>query len=754
MNYSPALVLTVALGTLQFCVPGSCQESSDDDVFRSHVRTTEALSPADELAALKVPDGFSVTLFASEPQIQKPLNMAFDADGRLWVSSSSEYPMPAKDGAGKDRITVLEDTDGDGTADQSHVFADNLNIPIGLYPWKDGVVVFTIPEIVFLRDTNDDGKADTREVLFGPFDTSRDTHGMNNAFRRGFDGWLYCCHGFNNQSKVKGTDGHQVEMNSGNTYRIRLDGSRIEHFTYGQVNPFGMTIDANGDLFTSDCHTKPVTLLLRDGYYESFGKPHDGLGFVPGVMNHLHGSTAIDAICQYQGTAFPESYRDDLFVGNVMTCRVHRNSIVRNGASIRMQEEEDFLVSEDPWFRPVDIQTGPDGGLYVADFYNRVIGHYEVPLDHPGRDRRRGRIWRIAYTGTSAGEALPVPKLSVADTGSLISSLSDPRKPVRQLVADEIVDRIGAPAIPRLTTALTTKLASGQDHTPVPQLLWCLQRLGGLSVSQLESALQSGEQRVQIHVMRICSERTDSTSVEPLIRTGFRDGAPQVQRAAADAASRHLSTLMLKEVINASALCPDSDVHLKHGLKIALRNQLRDDNVVEWFTNTVPPEVAAQAVAAVLPGLRSENAGSLAILLLKHGRFTASQQADVIRHAARYGTAESLNSLVRFAAALPASEIRLRTESWSALADALAARKAEPPAEFRRWSDQLSEEVFGAVDVDAVFWGQYSIDGKSPVAWKAEQRLAFPDAPRNHTFPEQSGLAVSEVWGQFDRVRL
>ena len=145
--------------------------SKDEDVFRSTVRTTEPLTPDQEREALKVPPGFKVTLFASEPQIQKPLNMAFDADGRLWVTGSNEYPYPAKAGEGHDSVRILEDTDGDGTTDKVTVFADNLNIPIGLYPYRDGVIVFSIPNILFLRDTDGDGKADSEEILYGPFDT-------------------------------------------------------------------------------------------------------------------------------------------------------------------------------------------------------------------------------------------------------------------------------------------------------------------------------------------------------------------------------------------------------------------------------------------------------------------------------------------------------------------------------------------------------------------------------------------------------
>ena len=255
-------------------------------------------------------------------------------------------------------------------------FADGLNIPMGLYPYGDGVICFSIPNIWHLRDTDGDDRADSREILYGPFDCTRDTHGMCNAFNRGLDGWLYACHGFNNQSTVAGQDGHQVTMQSGNTFRVRLDGSRIEHLGHGQVNPFGMTFDRLGDLFTADCHTKPINLILPGGYHDSFGKPHDGLGYVPNIMEHLHRSTGIAGIALGEATHFPAAYQTSSFGGNVVTSRINRNRLLRRGSSITAQEEPDFLVTSDPWFRPVDLQVGPDGARYVADFYNAIIGHY------------------------------------------------------------------------------------------------------------------------------------------------------------------------------------------------------------------------------------------------------------------------------------------------------------------------------------------------------------------------------------------
>src|SRR5262245_57554017 len=384
------------------------------------VAPTDPKLPADERKAFKVPDGFDVQLVASDPDIMKPMQIAFDAKGRLWVPTSQEYPFPAAGRPGRDKLYVLDDFGPDGKARKVSVFADDLNIPIGILPLPDGsVLVSSIdpgPEgskepagcwIWRLYDKDGDGKVDHREKLYGPFGV-RDTHGTVNSSTLMPDGWVYACHGYLNDSKVKGLDGHEVHMNSGNTFRFRPDGRRIEVFTRGQVNPFGMTFDPFFNLYTADCHSKPITQLIRGAVYDSFGKPHDGLGYGPNMLNHDHGSTALCGLAWYDADQFPAEFKGTMFLGNVVTNRINFDKIEFVGSTPKAVQQPDFLVSDDPWFRPVDIKLGPDGALYVSDFYNKIIGHYEVDLRHPGRDKTRGRVWRIVWTGKD-GKA-PSPK--------------------------------------------------------------------------------------------------------------------------------------------------------------------------------------------------------------------------------------------------------------------------------------------------------------------------------------------------------
>jgi len=415
------------------------------------VRETDALPPSEQQKALHVPDGFEIQLFAAEPMINKPINLTTDARGRVWVSSTVEYPFAAakdrwSDEQGsrvqgsRDAIKILEDTDGDGVADKVTDFADGLNIPTGVLPWhkpehQDGCIAWSIPNIWYFADTSGDGKCDLREVLFGPLGYERDTHGMCSSFRMGPDGWVYATHGFNNVSHFEADDGSTLDLHSGNVFRFRPDGSRIELWSGGQVNPFGLTFDRRGNLYSADCHSAPVYQLLKGAIYPSFGKPHNGLGFGPTMIEHSHGSTGICGIAWIDRDTWDWEWPHSVLIGNPVTSRINHDSIRFEGSTPVADERPDFLVSDDPWFRPVDLHLAEDGSLYIADFYNKIIGHYEVPLDHEGRDRERGRIWRVTKkSGVQSAHAV-IKKPLVEHP---VAALKD-ESPFRRRVAAEIL---------------------------------------------------------------------------------------------------------------------------------------------------------------------------------------------------------------------------------------------------------------------------------------------------------------------------
>lgn len=680
---------------------------AQDDPFALGVRNTEPLDPTAEQATFRLPEGFRIDLVAAEPEIAKPMNLAFDQRGRLWVSSSLEYPFAAKPGTTpRDFITIHEDSDGDGRFETVKRFAEGLNIPIGLYPWKDGVICFAIPNIMFLRDTDGDDKCDTQEILYGPFDTTRDTHGMCNAFRRGEDGWIYACHGFNNRSEVAGRDGNRVVMHSGNTFRFRPDGSRIEHYTIGQVNPFGMAIDHFGDPFTADCHTKPVTLLLQGGNYDSFGRPHDGLGYVPNVMEHLHGSTAIAGLALGEATGFPAEFQDSSFGGNVMTSRINRNKLVHIGSSVKAVEASDLLSTTDPWFRPVDLVAGPDGALYVADFYNRIIGHYEVDLYHPGRDRHRGRIWKISATSNSttqpATAAKRVADLSVEEAVAELSNCLPERA---RLIADFLAYHYAFDAVSPLKNALTSPSATQRRRA-----LRLLDRLNQLTSEELVTAAADPESVVRVHAFRVVrglAERQGSgqqtlgeLNTESLLKKGLEDADPMVRRAAVQASSASVHAGLIAPLMALYHQVPEDDVHLRHAIRMSLRDHLRNE---EWFRTTTASLSAEDLplIAGVCLALKSTASGDF---IADHFETLSSiPQSDIaalIQYAASNVSDRSVPKVVDVVRRKFKDQQDIQLTLLESMRTGLNQRGLPVPSALKTWAQELAQAQLGIQSPD------------------------------------------------------
>jgi putative heme-binding domain-containing protein len=700
-----------------FCVLGlsllaTGTHGQPPDPYSQLIAATQPLPASEQQKKFHLPAGFIIELVATEPKILKPMNLNFDAKGRLYVTGSVEYPFPAKENSTpRDALHVLEDADRDGAFERVKTFADKLNIPIGVVPVANAVMAYSIPNIYRFVDTQDDGVADQRKVAYQSIGY-RDTHGMASSFYWWVDGWVYGCHGFANESKVHGSDGRAITMRSGNTYRMRPDGSHIEHFTFGQVNPFGLCFDPLGNVYTADCHSSPAYLLIRGARYPHFADPDDGLGFPPRLMDHSHGSTGIAGIVFYAAEAFPTEYRGTLFIGNPVTGRINHDRLEPRGSGYRAIEQPDFLRCDDPWFRPVDIKLGPDGALYIADFYNRIIGHYEVPLTHPGRDRERGRIWRVRYVGQrSAGRYDPGPDLTRASADELIEFLKDPNLTVRVLATHQLVERIGPRIADRIRQLLHTANEATADNQSRPHdrlgdgpslarqkvhALWVLQRLGRLEEATIAALAEHTDRMIRVHALRSAAERDwgpERSNLHQLVLTKLADADPVVRRVAADSLGRHAYPENVKALLDFWSRSDPSDAHLVYTTRLALRDTIRTlgvDAAVAPF-RTDPNRL--RSLAEVSLGIPTAQSARFVLTQLEAENTETARFDEQLYHVARYAdrndAARVLSFAQRFTSAEPARQ-RAVLQALQRAAEARGEKLAEPAV---RWAVRLAREM-------------------------------------------------------------
>ncbi|MGL4551532.1 MAG: DUF7133 domain-containing protein, partial [Gemmataceae bacterium] len=637
--------------------------------FAPNVVTAKPLDPAEQRKAFRLPPGFEAQLVAADPDIQKPMNLAFDDRGRLWVTDTVEYPWPLKPGErGRDTVKVLEDFGPDGRARKVTTFAAGMNIPIGLLPLPgaESALVYNIPSIFRVTPKS-------REPLYSTYGFA-DTHGMTNAFTVGYDGWVYACHGFANSSAVKGKAGGEIKMNSGNTYRVRADGTGLEQHTWGQVNPFGIAFDPMGNLFSADCHSQPIYQLLRGGYYPSFGKAHDGLGFAPAMITDFKGSTAICGIACYDADSYPKAYRGSFYIGDVMTNQVLRFELTYDGTTPRAKPVP-FLDSDDQWFRPVDVKLGPDGALYVADFYNCIIGHYEVPLTHPARDRTRGRIWRVVYTGKGVTPTPARQDFVSAKDDELVADLSHPNLTVRMTATNQLVAR-------KATDAVGTALAIDANRVHV---LWAAQRLGILTAAELAKAAAADSEAVRVHAQRILAERAEWAGPERgLAHEGLKDASPNVRRAAAEAVGRHPAPASLGPLLALRKAVPAGDTHLLHVVRMALRDQLRRADAWKHVS------ADARLIADVALGVPTAESAAWLVKHLAAEKYDLGSLDRFAHHIARHGDDATRTALLAFARASDPESLSHQGTLVRAVARGLQERGAAVEGPARAWADSVA----------------------------------------------------------------
>ena len=433
-----------------------------------------ALSPAEAIAKMTVPEGFKVELVASEPELVNPVAMTFDERGRIWVTESFEYPR-REAGPGRDRVKTLEDTDGDGKVDKVTIFAEGLNIPSGIAVGHGGVWVANAPDILFLKDTDGDGKADTKEVVvtgFGRFDT----HELPNSLTWGPDGWLYGLNGVFNPCKVE----HQGKTHEFTCalFRIHPKTRAFELFSEGTSNPWGIAWDPEGSAFVSACVIDHLWHLTESGYYHRQGGPYPPFTWkIESIVDHKHQKAAYCGIHYFDSDAYPEAYRDKLYMGNIHGSGINVDALERRGSTYFGQGQPDFLQANDAWFMPIVQKTGPDGCLYILDWYDRYHCYQDANRDPAGIDRLKGRLYRVRYKDSPRA---PSFDLSKETDQQLIERLHSKNVFYRDIAQRLLIERATADTRPALQQLVLNDQAPRKTRL---HALWALVGTGSLDVA-------------------------------------------------------------------------------------------------------------------------------------------------------------------------------------------------------------------------------------------------------------------------------
>jgi putative membrane-bound dehydrogenase-like protein len=478
-------------------------------------RLQEALSVEEAPKHIQIPPGFELTLFASEPLLTgNPEAMAWDEKGRLWVVETKDYPNNLQAaGQGHDTLNILEDTNHDGKADKSTVFADMLSIPSSLVFARGGVIVAQGGEFVFLKDTNGDDKADVRETLITGWGTN-DTHALASNLRYGLDNWLWGTVGY---SGFRGTVGGKELRFSQAVYRFTGDGKQMEHIANFTNNTWGLAFDETFNVFGSTAnneHSVYVAIPLRD--YEGIsGLRRDGKKKIDGhyamqantqkirQVDSQGGFTAAAGHNFYTARAFPEEYWNRIaFVNEPTGHVVHRAIIQKKGSGFAEVDGWNLAASDDEWFAPVFSEVGPDGAVWFADFYDFIVQHNPTPsgqttggytylngrgnaYDTPLRDSQHARIYRLAWKG--AKPAAPL-SLSADRPRELVQALRNDNMFWRTTAQRLLVERAKTDVVPELLAIVNDKSVDKIGlNSPAVHALWTLHGLGALNGSNAQA---------------------------------------------------------------------------------------------------------------------------------------------------------------------------------------------------------------------------------------------------------------------------
>jgi putative membrane-bound dehydrogenase-like protein len=461
-----------------------------------------SFSPAESQKLIQIPADFKLELFAAEPDIINPIAMNWDEKGRLWVIETVDYPneIRTSDGVGDDRIKICEDTDGDGKADKFTIFADKLNIPTSIVFVNGGIIVAQAPNFVFLKDTDGDDKADIRENIITGWGKS-DTHAGPSNLKYGFDNKIWGVLGY---SGFDGTVGGKAMKFSQGVYHFTPDGKQLEYLGSTSNNTWGLGFSEENDVFISTANNthsaffgipKRYINMPLAGVNAQSVKKIDGHYDMHVVFPNLRqvdvfgGFTAAAGHNLYTARNFPKNYWNHIaFVCEPTGRVVHQAILDHDGAGFTEGDGWNFLASADEWVGPVQAEVGPDGAVWVADWYDFIIQHNPTPRGfengkgnayiNPLRDHEKGRIYRVVYK--NAKPYTPV-KLSKDDVPALLAALQNDNMFWRMTAQRLLVEAKKTAAIPGLIEIINSKK---QDEIglsgPAVHALWVLKGINAL----------------------------------------------------------------------------------------------------------------------------------------------------------------------------------------------------------------------------------------------------------------------------------
>jgi putative heme-binding domain-containing protein len=486
------------------------------------------LAPEQSQAAFKVADDLQIDQLLTEPAVRQPVFINFDERGRLWVVQYLQYPDPAglkmlsRDSVwravydkvppppphqfrGADKITIFEDTRGTGVFDKEMTFVDGLNIVTAVTKGRGGVWVLNPPYLLFYPDKNNDDIPDgDPQVALSGFGLE-DTHSVVNSLRWGPDGWLYGCQGSTVTAAVvrPGLDKEPIERTMGQQiWRYHPQTKRFEVFAEGGGNAFGCEIDAKGRIFSGHNGGDTRGFHYMQGAYLQKGFEKHGrlsnpyaFGYFP-PMPHPPVERFTHNFIIYDGGALPAQHEGKLFGVEPLQGRVVESEIVPDGSSFKTWDIGHPVLTSDRWFRPVDIKVGPDGAIYIADWYDAQINHY---LNHQGQiDKSNGRIYRLRAKSAKPSKPFDLGKLSTLE---LIGLLNHSNKWFRQEALQLIGDRNDKSVIPLLTQMVRTN--TGQLAL---ESLWALNLSGGLTTEVALETLEHADPFVRLWTVRLLGD--------------------------------------------------------------------------------------------------------------------------------------------------------------------------------------------------------------------------------------------------------